>query len=143
MLDIYSIKESFTLPHIKEVTQAELDRQNDIILRLSQANSALPANPLAFVDTYGCQQNESDSEKIRGMLSQMGYGFTQSEHEADLIVINTCAVREHAELRVLGNVGALSHTKRAKKGKSWFSAAVWFSKSTGWRRLRNPIPMWI
>ena len=42
----------------------------------------------------------------------MGYGFTQDEAAADVIVINTCAVREHAEQRVLGNVGALTHTKR-------------------------------
>jgi tRNA-2-methylthio-N6-dimethylallyladenosine synthase len=66
------------------------------------------------VDTYGCQQNEADSERIRGYLAQMGYGFTGSEDEADVIVINTCAVREHAEDRVLGNVGALVHTKRRK-----------------------------
>ncbi|MBQ3404087.1 MAG: tRNA (N6-isopentenyl adenosine(37)-C2)-methylthiotransferase MiaB, partial [Oscillospiraceae bacterium] len=69
--------------------------------------------PLAFVDTYGCQQNEADSEKLRGMLRDMGCGFTRDETEADIIVINTCAVRQHAEQRVLGNVGALNHTKKA------------------------------
>ncbi len=68
--------------------------------------------PTAFVDTYGCQQNEADSERIRGMLHQCGYVFTDTEEGADLIVINTCAVREHAEQRVFGNVGALVHTKR-------------------------------
>ena len=67
---------------------------------------------LAMVDTYGCQQNEADSEKLRGFLARMGYGFTQDENEADLVAINTCAVREHAEQRVLGNIGALTHTKR-------------------------------
>ncbi len=67
---------------------------------------------LACVDTYGCQQNEADSERIRGFLSRMGYGFTQDAHEADLVLLNTCAIREHAEHRVLGNVGALVHTKR-------------------------------
>ena len=72
---------------------------------------------LAMVDTYGCQQNEADSEKIRGYLAEMGYGFTQDEFAADVIVINTCAVREHAEMRVLGNVGALNHTKKAKPGQ--------------------------
>ena len=70
--------------------------------------------PLAMVDTYGCQQNEADSEKLRGYLSAMGYGFTQDEYQADVIVVNTCAVREHAEMRVLGNVGALNHTKKAR-----------------------------
>ncbi|MDR0491257.1 MAG: tRNA (N6-isopentenyl adenosine(37)-C2)-methylthiotransferase MiaB [Oscillospiraceae bacterium] len=70
--------------------------------------------PLAYVDTYGCQQNEADSEKLRGMLGTMGFGFTGNEFEADVIVINTCAIRENAENRVLGNVGALVHTKKAK-----------------------------
>lgn len=64
--------------------------------------------------TYGCQQNENDSERIRGMLFEMGYGFTEDKEEADLILFNTCAVREGAELRVLGNVGALKHLKARK-----------------------------
>ena len=81
---------------------------------LFSGNTAAHKSPLAFVDTYGCQQNEADSERIRGYLAEMGYGFTQDENEADVIVINTCAVREHAEDRVLGNVGALVHTKRRR-----------------------------
>ena len=68
--------------------------------------------PLAYVDTYGCQQNEADSELLRGMLTEMGYEMTDTDRDADLIVINTCAIREHAEQRVLGNVGALVHGKR-------------------------------
>ena len=64
------------------------------------------------MDTYGCQQNEADSERIRGYLAKMGFGFTQDEEEARIIVINTCAIREHAEQRVFGNVGALVHVKR-------------------------------
>ena len=47
----------------------------------------------------------------------MGYGFTDDEHKADLVLVNTCAIREHAEQRVLGNVGALTHTKRANPGQ--------------------------
>lgn len=70
--------------------------------------------PLALVHSFGCQQNVSDSEKIKGMLAQMGYGFTNQVAEADLILYNTCAVRENAESRVLGNVGALSHFKKLK-----------------------------
>ena len=70
-----------------------------------------------MVDTYGCQQNEADSEKLRGYLALMGYGFTQDEFQADVIVVNTCAVREHAEMRVLGNVGALNHSKKARPGQ--------------------------
>ena len=69
---------------------------------------------LAMVDTYGCQQNEADSEKIRGYLAEMGYGFTEDEFQADVVIVNTCAVREHAEMRVFGNVGALNHSKKAR-----------------------------
>jgi tRNA-2-methylthio-N6-dimethylallyladenosine synthase len=68
--------------------------------------------PLAFVHTYGCQQNVADSEKIKGMLVQMGFSFTQTPEDADFILFNTCAVREHAEDRVFGNVGALKNIKR-------------------------------
>lgn len=67
---------------------------------------------LALVHTYGCQQNVSDSEKLMGMLAEMGYGFTENPDEADLALFNTCAVREHAELRVFGNVGALKAQKK-------------------------------
>lgn len=65
----------------------------------------------AYVRTYGCQQNVSDSEKLSGMLEEMGYAFTDSPKDADLVVFNTCAVREHAEQRVFGNVGALKGFK--------------------------------
>ncbi|HJD23761.1 MAG TPA: tRNA (N6-isopentenyl adenosine(37)-C2)-methylthiotransferase MiaB [Firmicutes bacterium] len=72
--------------------------------------------PLACVRTYGCQQNVSDSEHIKGMLAEMGFGFTEEPEQADLILFNTCAVREHAEDRVFGNVGALKSLKRRRPG---------------------------
>jgi len=65
----------------------------------------------ALVETYGCAQNETDSEKLRGMLHEMGYEFVNSAKDADLVLFNTCAVREGAELRVYGNIGALKHEK--------------------------------
>ena len=68
--------------------------------------------PLAYVETYGCQQNEADSERIRGILVQSGYAITDTPEGADVVVMNTCAIREHAEQRVFGNLGALTHTKR-------------------------------
>lgn len=68
--------------------------------------------PIACIRTYGCQQNVADSEKIKGMLSKMGFDFTEKAEDADFILFNTCAVREHAEDRVFGNVGALKNIKR-------------------------------
>ncbi len=76
------------------------------------AARARGAVPMALVRTYGCQQNVSDGEKIKGILARMGYSFTENEEEADLILFNTCAVREHAEDRIFGNVGALKNLKR-------------------------------
>lgn len=73
------------------------------------------APPLAFVHTYGCQGNVADSERIKGMLAQMGYGFTDTAEAADFVLFNTCAVREHAEDRVFGNVGALKPVKAEKR----------------------------
>ena len=96
------------------ISEEEIRRQRAICGEIFERINASRAHPLAMVDTYGCQQNEADSEKIRGYLAEMGYGFTQNEFDADIIVVNTCAVREHAEMRVLGNVGALNHTKKAK-----------------------------
>lgn len=70
------------------------------------------AVPMAMIHTYGCQQNVADSEKIKGQLAQMGFSFTEDPEEADFILFNTCAIREHAEDRVFGNVGALKNIKR-------------------------------
>ncbi len=98
----------------KVIDPEQIRRQEQICAEIFDVVTADGKRPLAMVDTYGCQQNEADSEKIRGYLAEMGYGFTQDEFQADVIVVNTCAVREHAEMRVLGNVGALNHTKKAR-----------------------------
>lgn len=66
---------------------------------------------LAYVRSFGCQLNTSDGEKIKGLLKKMGYGFTDDESEADLIILNTCAVRENAEDRVFGIVGSMKKLK--------------------------------
>ena len=70
--------------------------------------------PLAYVRTYGCQQNVADGEKIKGLLAEMGFSFTDGPEDADFILFNTCAVRENAEDRVLGNVGALKPLKKQR-----------------------------
>jgi len=98
-----------------EIPFDEIEKQKAIMSRIREASQALPSPPQAYVDTYGCQQNESDSEKLRGMLVEMGYEITGDEFKADVVAINTCAIRENAENRVLGNVGALVHTKKAKR----------------------------
>ncbi|MGI5962305.1 MAG: tRNA (N6-isopentenyl adenosine(37)-C2)-methylthiotransferase MiaB [Lawsonibacter sp.] len=94
------------------ISQEQVQKQLDCCREVAEMTAQWPEKPLAFVDTYGCQQNEADSERIRGYLAQMGFDFTSDEEQARIIVINTCAIREHAEQRVLGNVGALVHVKR-------------------------------
>ena len=68
----------------------------------------------AYVRSFGCQLNVSDGEKIKGVLSGMGFAFTEDEREADLIILNTCAVRESAEDRVFGIVGSMKKLKEEK-----------------------------
>ncbi len=97
----------------KEISIEAIRRQEDICREIYDSFVSQKNRPLAMVDTYGCQQNEADSEKLRGYLAEMGYGFTEDEIEADVIVVNTCAVREHAEMRVLGNVGQQPQQKAA------------------------------
>lgn len=95
------------------VPQIKLDIQKDYCNKVRSVISKRYAvqPPLACVVTYGCQQNVADSEKIKGMLSRMGYAFTEERTKAQLVIFNTCAVREHAEDRVFGNVGMLKKYK--------------------------------
>lgn len=90
----------------------EIERQNYIMESVFAENEG--KNKKAMVITYGCQQNENDSERIKGMLVKMGYSMTNEKEEADVIIFNTCAVRENAELKLKGNVGALKYLKAKK-----------------------------
>ena len=95
------------------VSENEIKKQQELCKKVASVISKRYAEkPLACVVTYGCQQNVADSEHIKGMLNEMGYGFTENRTEAKLIIFNTCAVREHAEDRVFGNVGMLKSYKR-------------------------------
>ena len=95
------------------ISKEEIKKQKELCKKvIGVISKRYDKMPLACVITYGCQQNVADSEKIKGMLSEMGYGFTENRFEAKLIIFNTCAVREHAEDRVFGNVGMLKSYKR-------------------------------
>jgi tRNA-2-methylthio-N6-dimethylallyladenosine synthase len=67
----------------------------------------------AYVETYGCQMNISDGELMEGVLASSGFTVTRTPEDADVILVNTCAIREHAEQRVLGRVGELNRLKSA------------------------------
>ena len=86
-----------------------------IVLRLRADNEAYAAacgrRRRAYILTFGCQQNVADSEKLSGMCERMGYALTDRPEEADLIMVNTCAIREHAEQKALSVVGQYKHLK--------------------------------
>ncbi|MDD7793844.1 tRNA (N6-isopentenyl adenosine(37)-C2)-methylthiotransferase MiaB [Clostridium sp. 'White wine YQ'] len=67
-----------------------------------------------YIETWGCQMNEEDSEKLSGMLKRIGYSNTEVREEADIIIFNTCCVRENAENKVFGNLGLLKAMKEKK-----------------------------
>ncbi|MDR0861806.1 MAG: tRNA (N6-isopentenyl adenosine(37)-C2)-methylthiotransferase MiaB [Oscillospiraceae bacterium] len=94
-----------------EITELQIEEQRAIMARVRGGHTR---DVYARVMTFGCQQNEADSERLRGMLLEMGYAMTGASEDADVIIINTCAVREHAEDRVFGVIGALVHQKRAR-----------------------------
>jgi tRNA-2-methylthio-N6-dimethylallyladenosine synthase len=68
-----------------------------------------------YIHTYGCQMNIHESEKIAGILEQLGYIYTPDDKTADIVVFNTCCIRENAEDRIYGNVGAFKQVKKARK----------------------------
>ena len=94
------------------ISQADLEKQFAYCDKIAAFWQSENVTPTAYVETYGCQQNEADSEKLRGFLAQSGYAIATDAEGADVVIMNTCAIREHAEQRVFGNLGALTHTKR-------------------------------
>ena len=96
--------------------------------------------PKAYVETYGCQQNEADSERIRGMLVESGYSIVNEAEGADVVVMNTCAIREHAEQRVFGNLGALTHTKRRHPRQKIFLCGCMAGEPSVCERIKKSFP---
>ena len=90
----------------------QMARQREFTEKIHAMHQARGRTPLALVDTFGCQQNVADSQHILGMLRDMGCEFTDDAARADIVVMNTCAIRDHAEKRVYGTLGALTHTKK-------------------------------
>ena len=96
---------------MKQISHEEINRQYDYMRRV---RGIIGEGKKACVQTFGCQQNEADSERLGGMLSEMGFEIVYDVKDADLILVNTCAVREHAELKALSITGQFKHLKDAK-----------------------------
>ena len=82
------------------LTEEQMSRQREFTEKIRTIHAARDAAPRALVDTFGCQQNVADSQLIMGMLEAMGCTFTDKAEEADIVVLNTCAIGDHAELGV-------------------------------------------
>ena len=126
-----------------KTTVISQEQVNDQLLfcdKISALWVAEGRTPRAYVETYGCQQNEADSERIRGMLAQSGYAIADEAENADVVVMNTCAIREHAEQRVFGNLGALTHTKRRHSAQKIFLCGCMAGQETVVNRIKNSYP---
>ena len=108
-----------------ESMETILENNDEHIRNIRNLNEAhyteLQHRKKAIIVTYGCQMNEHDSEKLNAMLVDMGYEITKKFDDSDLIIFNTCAVRENAEFKVYGNLG---HVKKLKEKKPDLTLAV-------------------
>ncbi|HEX2928016.1 MAG TPA: tRNA (N6-isopentenyl adenosine(37)-C2)-methylthiotransferase MiaB [Ruminiclostridium sp.] len=99
----------------KKVSAEEIAEQYKYIEAIKQYNQGIISRmgkPVRYnIETFGCQMNENDSERLAGMLSEMGYSECTARKDSDLIIFNTCCVRENAEQKVYGHLGALKKLK--------------------------------
>ena len=122
------------------ISQEQLDIQFACCDKIAAYWQEKGVTPVAYVETYGCQQNEADSEKLRGYLAQSGYEIGTEAEGADVVIMNTCAIREHAEQRVFGNLGALTHTKRRHPGQKIFLCGCMAGETKVSDRIKKSYP---
>ncbi len=124
------------------VSQEELDRQKEYssLVRMVVQTRFENRTPMAYVHTFGCQGNVADSERLKGMLEEMGFGFAESPEEADISLFNTCAIREHAEDRLFGNVGALKKIKEKNPDFKIILCGCMMQQERVVQRIKNSYP---
>ena len=122
------------------ISQEQLDAQLAYCNKISAYWQTEGRVPRAYVETYGCQQNEADSERIRGMLAESGYQICDEAEGADVVVMNTCAIRENANQRVFGNLGALTHTKRRHPAQKIFLCGCMAGQEVVTTRIKKSFP---
>ena len=130
------------MSNVRVVPPQEIAAQKPFIQSLAAHYRAVcgDATPLAHIRTFGCQQNVADSQRIKGMLAEMGFGFTEEAAQADLILFNTCAVREHAQDRVFGNIGALKKLKAEKAHLKLILCGCMVQQPTVAAKIKNSYP---
>lgn len=104
--------EKYFKPDLKKARKRSKDDTETLSFEIDENAKNIGAGKRYKIQTYGCQGNEADSETMAGILEHMGYKSTNDENEADLILLNTCAIRENAENRIWGELGRLKPLKR-------------------------------
>lgn len=110
-MDEHDIEKYFK-PDLRQARKRTRNTSERIDFLLDEKDLNIGSNRTFFIHTYGCQANEADSEIMAGILSALGFEQASSESESDLIILNTCAIRENAENRIWGELGRLKAYKR-------------------------------
>ena len=133
-----------TTKQTRTITDAEMAQQRAYTEQIAAWNRLYTeehGSPRrCYVQTFGCQQNEADSERLAGMAEAMGYAAAVSADDADLILINTCAVREHAEERALSITGQFKHLKEKKPELIIGICGCMVSQETRKERIKHSYP---
>lgn len=103
------------LPDLKEARNRKREETRRNAFTLAEAYDGIGKGKTYSVVTYGCQGNEADSEVISGILERLGYTHSEDTYKADVVILNTCAIRENAENRIWGVLGLLKGVKNEKK----------------------------
>ncbi len=106
----------FITPNLKEAKKRGKEEVKVVQFDIPEELIGIGENKYYQIRTYGCQMNSHDSETMAGLLEQMGYQPTEDDQLADIILFNTCAIRENAEDKVFGAIGSLKHLKLEKPG---------------------------
>jgi tRNA-2-methylthio-N6-dimethylallyladenosine synthase len=104
--------EKYFKPNLQKARKRVSDQTESLLFDLPENAIHTGIGKLYMIQTYGCQGNEADSETMAGILEKLGFTKTSDEHEADVIILNTCAIRENAENRIWGELGRLKQLKR-------------------------------
>lgn len=105
------MKKDFILPDLNNARKRDKEVSQKLVFELEDQYKDLGNGKYYHLITHGCQANQRDSETIAGILESLGYQYSEDRNKADLIIINTCAVRQGAEEKVLGEIGALKRLK--------------------------------
>ncbi|MGD9909940.1 MAG: tRNA (N6-isopentenyl adenosine(37)-C2)-methylthiotransferase MiaB [Candidatus Izemoplasmatales bacterium] len=107
-------EQDFTLPVLKDARKRTKNETTVVEYALKEEDLSLGIGKKYFIQTHGCQGNLADTEKMKGLLEEVGFEETLDEELADLIIVNTCAIRENAENKVFGELGRFKHLKLQK-----------------------------